>query len=146
MAPHITQALGGLGGLQRLGVSQCSGVSGEGLLQLLPSWPALTHLNFSCLHLAADHIEALVKVSRLVHPGMRCPAHCKTALPCAMLPCPILCSLPCVCCLLDGAALPHAALWHAALLHVTLPCPMLCCSALCCAAWPSSQMRCNPKS
>ena len=57
-----TQALGGMTGLQSLGLSQCSGVTGEGLLQLLPSWPALTRLNHNCLHLTADHIDTLIKV------------------------------------------------------------------------------------
>lgn len=58
-------------GLQSLGVSQCSGVTGEGLLQLLPSWPALTRLSYNCLHLTADHVDTLIKVWCLA--TMLCP-------------------------------------------------------------------------
>lgn len=59
---HGTQALGEVTGLQRLEVSQCSGVTEEGLLELMPCWPALTHLNFDCLHLTAEHVGTLAKV------------------------------------------------------------------------------------
>ncbi len=52
--------------LQSLGVSQCNGVTGDALVQLLPSLPVLTHLNFNCLHLTADHIDTLVKVLSLL--------------------------------------------------------------------------------
>ena len=77
------QALGKVAGLQSLGVSQCSGVTGEGLLQLMPCWPALTRLTFNCLHLTADHVDTLVKVQ----PCHFCPClghsailHCPTAI------------------------------------------------------------------
>ncbi len=49
-------------GLQSLGVSQCSGVTGEALGQLLPSLPACTRLSLNCLHLTDDHMDMLVKV------------------------------------------------------------------------------------
>lgn len=49
-------------GLRGLGVSQCSGVTGEALGQLLPSLPACTSLALNCLHLTDDHMDMLVKV------------------------------------------------------------------------------------
>ena len=51
-----------MAGLRWLGVSQCSGVTAELLMGLLPGLPTLTHLTFNCLHLASPHIDAMIKV------------------------------------------------------------------------------------
>lgn len=81
------QALGEVTGLQSLGVSQCSGVTGEGLLQLLPCWPALSRLNFNCLQLTADHVGTLVKViPRPMLPRPNAPVCAKSdAMSCSFL-------------------------------------------------------------
>ncbi len=59
-------------GLRGLGVSQCSGVTGEALGQLLPSLPACTRLTLNCLHLTDDHMDMLVKVLPHVTPSGFC--------------------------------------------------------------------------
>lgn len=81
------QALSSMRGLQSLGVSQCSGVTGEALGQLLPSLPACTHLSLNCLHLTDDHLDILVKVlphaaacplvsAQLFQPATQLLVHC----------------------------------------------------------------------
>lgn len=74
MKACAAQALGGMTSLQSIGVSQCSGVTGDGLLELIPCWPALTRLTFNCLHLTADHIQTLIKVPPLLLPCTCCCA------------------------------------------------------------------------
>ncbi|DBB09271.1 TPA: hypothetical protein ACH3X3_007853 [Trebouxia sp. C0006] len=76
LAEGITQAgllaLSSMRGLRGLGVSQCSGVTGEALGQLLPSLPACTSLALNCLHLTDDHMDMLVKVApQLGHLGVQ---------------------------------------------------------------------------
>ncbi|DBA97456.1 TPA: hypothetical protein ACH3X1_015172 [Trebouxia sp. C0004] len=76
LAEGITQAgvlaLSSMRGLRGLGVSQCSGVTGEALGQLLPSLPACTRLSFNCLHLTDNHLDILVKVTpQLGHLGVQ---------------------------------------------------------------------------
>lgn len=57
------QALGELAGLQKLEVSQCNGVTEEGLLEGMPCWPALTHLHLDCLRFTTESVCTLVQVS-----------------------------------------------------------------------------------
>ncbi len=68
------QALSSMRGLRGLGVSQCSGVTGEALGQLLPSLPACTRLTLNCLHLTDDHMDMLAKVLTHATP----PGFCAT--------------------------------------------------------------------
>ncbi len=68
------QALSSMRGLRGLGVSQCSGVTGEALGQLLPSLPACTRLTLNCLHLTDDHMDMLVKVLPHATPSGFCAA------------------------------------------------------------------------
>ncbi|KAL3149078.1 hypothetical protein ABBQ32_001921 [Trebouxia sp. C0010 RCD-2024] len=56
-------ALGELAGLQKLEVSQCNGVTEEGLLEGMPCWPALTHLHLDCLRFTTESVCTLVQVA-----------------------------------------------------------------------------------
>ena len=51
-------------GLQALGLSQCSSLSGEGVLAVVTNLTALTHLTLHAIHLSTEHICALTKVSQ----------------------------------------------------------------------------------
>lgn len=51
-------------GLQALGLSQCTSLSGEDVLAVITNLTALTHLSLHSIHLSTEHIYALTKVSQ----------------------------------------------------------------------------------